>query len=63
MQEKEITDKQLLESYNQVSQEEHNEFEAMYELLTEWIEIPCSEIRRALSYFILKSYLLENKLI
>ena len=58
-----MTDKELLNTYNEVSQEDHNEFEAMYELLTEDVDIQKSELKRALSYFILKTYLLENNLI
>lgn len=58
-----MTDQELLVTYNEVTQEEHNEFEAMYELLTCDVDIPSSELKRALSYFILKTYLLENNLI
>ena len=58
-----MTDQELLNTYNEVSQEDHNEFEAMYELITDDIDIPSSELKRALSYFILKTYLLENNLI
>lgn len=55
---------ELIETYNKVSQEEHNEFEAMYELLENHnMNIPHEELKRALAYFILKTYLLENKLI
>lgn len=55
---------EMLDIYNNVSQEEHNEYEAMYELLADHnINIPSNELKRALSYFILKTYLLENKLI
>ena len=58
-----MTDQELLNTYNEVSQEDHNEFEAMYELITDDVDIPSSELKRALSYFILKTYLLENNLI
>ena len=59
----EMTDQEMLDIYNDVSQDEHDEYEAMYELLTSDVDIPSSELKRALSYFILKTYLLENKLI
>ncbi len=59
----EESDNELLDVYNSLTQEEHNEFEAMYELLTMDINIDIQETKRALSYFILKTYLLENKLI
>jgi len=58
-----MDNKELLETYNNVSQNEHDEYEAMFELLTMDIDIPTKELKRALSYFILKTYLLENKLI
>ncbi len=59
----EESDYELLDVYNSVTQEEHNEFEAMYELLTMDVEIPNDKLKEALSYFILKTYLLENRLI
>ena len=58
-----MTDQELLDTYNKITQEDHNEYEAMYELLTDDVDIPSSELKRALSYFILKTYLLENKLL
>lgn len=58
-----MTDQEMLDIFNNVSQEEHNEMEAMYELTYSDIDIPSPELKRALSYFILKTYLLENKLI
>jgi len=58
-----MTDQEMLDIFNNVSQEEHNEMEAMYELVYSDVDIPSSELKRALSYFILKTYLLENKLI
>jgi hypothetical protein len=59
-----MENQEMLDIYNNVSQEEHDEYEAMYELLIDHnIDIPNDELKRALSYFILKTYLLENKLI
>lgn len=59
-----MDNQEMLDIYNNVSKEEHDEYEAMYELLADYdINIPNEELKRALSYFILKTYLLENKLI
>jgi hypothetical protein len=59
-----MENQEMLDIYNNVSQKEHDENEAMYELLIDYnIDIPNDELKRALSYFILKTYLLENKLI
>ncbi len=58
-----MDNKSLLDIYNSVSEEQHNEYEAMYELLTMDVNIENSKIKEALSYFILKTYLLENNLI
>lgn len=58
-----MKNKKLLKVYNWVTQEEHNEYEAMYELMASGVDIKKSELKKALSYFILKSYLLENNLI
>ena len=58
-----MEDKDLISIYNSISQQEHNEFESMYELLTMQTDIDKKELKKVLSYFILKSYLLENKLI
>lgn len=59
-----MENQEMLDIYNNVSQEEYDEYEAMYELLADHnINIANDELKRALSYFILKTYLLENKLI
>lgn len=59
-----MEDKEMLNIYNSVTQEEHDEYEAMYELLADFnTPIPYESVKRALSYFILKTYLLENNLI
>lgn len=59
-----MENQEMLDIYNNVSQEEHDNYEAMYELLADHnMNIPNGELKRALSYFILKTYLLENNLI
>lgn len=58
-----MDNKSLLDIYNSVSEEQHNEYEAMYELLTMDVNIENSKLKEALSYFIIKTYLLENNFI
>lgn len=53
----------MLEIYNNVTQEQHDEYEAMAELIFTDTKIEESEMRKWLAYFIIKTYLLENNLI
>ena len=53
----------MLRTYNQVTQEEHEQYEAMYDLFISWENVPREEIEKLLSYFVLKSYLCESKII
>lgn len=58
-----MEDKEMLEIYNNVTQEQHDEYEAMAELIFTDTKIEESEMRKWLAYFIIKTYLLENNLI
>lgn len=58
-----MTDVEMLTTYNEVTQEEFETYEAISDLLMKDIDIPSKEIKECLSFYILKSYLLENKLI
>lgn len=58
-----ISDQECIEIYNNVTQEDYEELEAMYELFVMWHDISRKELERLLSYFVLKSYLDDNDLI
>ena len=58
-----MNDMESLRIYNQVTQEEHEQYEAMFELMANDVSIPIEEIKKGFAYFVMKTYLLENKLI
>ena len=54
---------QMLITYNNVTQEEFERFEEIVEMLHRDDFVTKEEILKCLSFYVLKTYLLENKLI
>ena len=57
------SDKKALETYIELDNDELLDLEYDYDRYIKWEELEREEIMRVLSYFVLKSYLLENKII
>ncbi len=54
---------QMLVTYNEVTQEEFEEYENIAEKMLTWKYVWQTEMKEALWFYVLKSYLLENKLL
>ena len=60
---KNIDKKEMLEIYNSISQKDHEKYESIFELYSEWYEIPRDDLLKTMSYYVFCKYLLENKII
>ena len=58
-----MNDVQMLTSYNEVTQEEFEAYENIAENILTWEFVWQTEMKEALAFYVLKSYLLEMKLI
>lgn len=59
----EVNEVQMLSQYLEITEEEFIRYEDIWNKILEWVYFDSEEVKECLAFYVLKTYLLENKLI